>query len=57
MDHYQKNSWKTKVKENCFQRNLAIGDTKITEKSQIVKKPNDFFVNISPNLASVIPNF
>ena len=48
--------WKTKVKENNFPKNLTIDDTKITEKSFIAKNRNDLFVNISPKLASIIPN-
>ena len=33
-----------------------VKDTKITEKSLIAKNLNDFFVNVRPKLASVIPN-
>ena len=47
---------KTKIKENSFPRNLAIGDTKVIEKLLIAKNLNDFCVNIGPKLASVIPN-
>ena len=47
---------KTKVKENSFPRNPTTGNTKITEKSLIAKNLNEFFVNICPKLASVIPN-
>ena len=47
---------KTKVKEKSFPRNLTIGDTRITEKSLTGKNLNDFFVNMGPKLASIIPN-
>ena len=46
---------KTKANENSFPRNLTICDTEITEKPLIAKNLNDFFVNIGPKLASVIP--
>ena len=46
---------KTKANENSFPRNLTIGDTEITEKPLIAKNLNDFFFNIGPKLASVIP--
>ena len=47
---------KTKVKENSYPRNLTIGETDITEKSLTAQNLNDFFVNIVPKFASVIPN-
>ena len=47
---------KTKANENSFPRNLTIGDTEVTEKPLIAKNLNDFFVNIGPKLASVIPD-
>lgn len=46
---------KTKVKKQ-FLRNLTIGNTKTTKKSLIAKNFKDFFLNIGPHLASVIPN-
>ena len=46
---------KTKANKNSFPRNLTIGDTEVTEKPLIAKNLNDFFVNIGPKLASVIP--
>ena len=47
---------KTKANENSFPKRLIINDKVITEKSSIAKSLNDFFVNIGPKLASVIPS-
>ena len=56
MDYYERNSCKDQSKRKRFPRSLTIGDTKITKRLLIAKILNDFFVNISPKPASVIPN-
>ena len=59
-----KNTWKiineiisnTKNKRKDLPEKLVINNTTVVEKQEIAENLNKYFTNISPNLASKIPN-